>query len=115
MRQRMSIAIAVLNSQQLIIADDPTTALDVTIQGQILYEVQKPCREMGTALCWITHDLAIVSGLAYRLAVMYAGRIVETGPTRDIVRAAQHPYRSEERRVGKECVSTCRSRWSPYH
>jgi peptide/nickel transport system ATP-binding protein len=92
MRQRVAIAIALLNSPKLIIADEPTTALDVTIQGQILYEVQKLCRETGTALIWITHDLALVSGLADRLAVMYAGRIVETAPTADIVRAAQHAY-----------------------
>jgi peptide/nickel transport system ATP-binding protein len=92
MRQRVAIAIALLNAPKLIIADEPTTALDVTIQGQILYEMQKLCREMGTALIWITHDLAIVSGLADRLAVMYAGRIVETGNTADIVRTAQHPY-----------------------
>ena len=92
MRQRIAIAIALLNSPKLIIADEPTTALVVTIQGQILYEVQKLCREMGTALMWITHDLAIVSGLADRLAVMYAGRIVETAPTADIIGAAQHPY-----------------------
>lgn len=92
MRQRIAIAIALLNRPKLIIADEPTTALDVTIQGQILYEVQKLCREMGTALIWITHDLAIVSGLADRLAVMYAGRIVETGNTADMVAAACHPY-----------------------
>lgn len=92
MRQRIAIAIALLNSPRLIIADEPTTALDVTIQGQILYEVQKLCREMGTALIWITHDLAIVSGLADRLAVMYAGRIVETGPTARVIAAARHPY-----------------------
>jgi len=92
MRQRIAIAIALLNGPKMIIADEPTTALDVTIQGQILYEVQKLCREMGTALIWITHDLAVVSGLADRLAVMYAGRIVETGPTPVIVGAAQHPY-----------------------
>jgi peptide/nickel transport system ATP-binding protein len=92
MRQRIAIAIALLNEPKLIIADEPTTALDVTIQGQILYEVQKLCREMGTALIWITHDLAIVSGLADRLAVMYAGRIVETAHTDEIIRAAQHPY-----------------------
>ena len=92
MRQRVAIAIALLNSPKLIIADEPTTALDVTIQGQILYEVQKLCRELGTALIWITHDLAIVSGLADRLAVMYAGKIVETGATTDIIGAAQHPY-----------------------
>ncbi len=92
MRQRIAIAIALLNRPKLIIADEPTTALDVTIQGQILYEVQKLCREMDTALIWITHDLAIVSGLADRLAVMYAGRIVETAPTAEIIGAAQHPY-----------------------
>lgn len=92
MRQRIAIAIALLNSPKLIIADEPTTALDVTIQGQILYEVQKLCRETGTALIWITHDLAIVSGLADRLAVMYAGRIVETGAASQIIGAAQHPY-----------------------
>ncbi|MBB5215469.1 ABC transporter ATP-binding protein [Parapusillimonas granuli] len=92
MRQRIAIAIALLNSPKLIIADEPTTALDVTIQGQILFEVQKLCRELGTALIWITHDLAIVSGLADRLAVMYAGRIVETAPTPEIVGGARHPY-----------------------
>ncbi len=92
MRQRVAIAIALLNSPKLIIADEPTTALDVTIQGQILHEVQKLCRDTGTALIWITHDLALVSGLAGRLAVMYAGRLVEVGPTAEIVRAAQHPY-----------------------
>lgn len=92
MRQRIAIGIALLNQPKMIIADEPTTALDVTIQGQILYEVQNLCREMGTALIWITHDLAIVSGLADRLAVMYAGRIVETGSTADLVGAACHPY-----------------------
>ena len=92
MRQRVAIAIALLNAPKLIIADEPTTALDVTIQGQILHEVQKLCRDMGTALIWITHDLALVSGLADRLAVMYAGRIVESAPTADIVRGARHAY-----------------------
>jgi peptide/nickel transport system ATP-binding protein len=92
MRQRVAIAIALLNAPRLIIADEPTTALDVTIQGQILYEVQKLCRESGTALIWITHDLAVVSGLADRLAVMYAGRIVETGTTAEIIESARHPY-----------------------
>lgn len=92
MRQRIAIGIALLNRPRLIIADEPTTALDVTIQGQILHEVQTLCREMDTALIWITHDLAIVSGLADRLAVMYAGRIVETGTTADVIGAARHPY-----------------------
>ncbi len=92
MRQRVAIAIALLNHPKLIIADEPTTALDVTIQAQILYEVQKLCRETGTALVWITHDLAVVSGLADRIAVMYAGRIVESGATDDVIRQPSHPY-----------------------
>ncbi len=92
MRQRIAIAIALLNAPKLIIADEPTTALDVTIQGQILYEVQKLCREMGTALIWITHDLALVSGLADRMAVMYAGRIVESTTTDMLIGHARHPY-----------------------
>lgn len=92
MRQRVAIAIALLNRPKLIIADEPTTALDVTIQGQILYEVQRLCSETGTALIWITHDLAVVSGLAHRLAVMYAGRIVESGPTAELISASLHPY-----------------------
>ena len=92
MRQRVAIAIALLNRPKLIIADEPTTALDVTIQAQILYEVQKLCRETGTALVWITHDLAVVSGLADRIAVMYAGRIVESGATDDVIRHPSHPY-----------------------
>jgi peptide/nickel transport system ATP-binding protein len=92
MRQRVAIAIALLNKPKLIIADEPTTALDVTIQAQILYEVQKLCRETGTAMIWITHDLAVVSGLADRIAVMYAGRIVESGATADVVHRPSHPY-----------------------
>ncbi|HSV51495.1 MAG TPA: ABC transporter ATP-binding protein [Burkholderiaceae bacterium] len=92
MRQRVAIAIALLNGPKLIIADEPTTALDVTIQAQILYEVQKLCRETGTAMIWITHDLAVVSGLADRIAVMYAGRIVESGATADVVHRPSHPY-----------------------
>jgi peptide/nickel transport system ATP-binding protein len=92
MRQRVAIAIALLNEPRVIIADEPTTALDVTIQGQILYEVQKLCRETGTALLWITHDLAVVSGLADRIAVMYAGRVVETGTTADVIGRPLHPY-----------------------
>jgi peptide/nickel transport system ATP-binding protein len=92
MRQRVAIAIALLNRPKLIIADEPTTALDVTIQAQILYEVQKLCRETGTALIWITHDLAVVSGLADRISVMYAGRVVESGATVDVIQRPGHPY-----------------------
>jgi peptide/nickel transport system ATP-binding protein len=92
MRQRVAIAIALLNRPQLIIADEPTTALDVTIQAQILYEAQKLCRESGTALIWITHDLSVVAGLADRICVMYAGRIVEQGSVDEVLDAPLHPY-----------------------
>ncbi|MFW2543678.1 ABC transporter ATP-binding protein [Primorskyibacter sp. 2E107] len=92
MRQRVAIAIALLHEPDLIIADEPTTALDVTIQGQILALVQRLCRERGTALVWISHDLAVVAGLADRIAVMYAGRIVEEGPVDDILDTPAHPY-----------------------
>ncbi|MCS5603905.1 MAG: ABC transporter ATP-binding protein [Paracoccus sp. (in: a-proteobacteria)] len=92
MRQRVAIAIALLHKPDLIIADEPTTALDVTIQAQILSEVQALCTQSGTALIWITHDLAVVSGLADRLAVMYAGRIIEEGPTAEVISNPRHPY-----------------------
>jgi peptide/nickel transport system ATP-binding protein len=92
MRQRVAIAIALLNAPDLIIADEPTTALDVTIQSQILSEIQSLARETGTSLVWISHDLAVVAGLADRIAVMYAGRIVETGPSAAILTDPRHPY-----------------------
>ena len=92
MRQRVAIAIALLLRPALIIADEPTTALDVTIQGQILYEMQRLKRETGTALLWITHDLSVIAGLADRVAVMYAGRIVEQGPVDQVLDAPLHPY-----------------------
>ena len=94
MRQRVAIAIALLNQPDLIIADEPTTALDVTIQSQILYEAQKLCRETGTALIWITHDLTVVAGLADHICVMYAGRIVEQGSIDDVLDRPLHPYTS---------------------
>jgi len=92
MRQRIAIATAFLNKPDLIIADEPTTALDVTIQAQILHEVQGLCRKTGTAMIWITHDLAVVAALADRIAVMYAGRVVETGRTEDVIERPLHPY-----------------------
>ena len=92
MRQRVAIAIALINRPDLVIADEPTTALDVTIQAQILYEVRKLCRESGTALVWITHDLAVLAGLADRIAVMYAGRIVEAGSVDEVLERPMHPY-----------------------
>jgi peptide/nickel transport system ATP-binding protein len=76
----------------VIVADEPTTALDVSIQAQILHEMRALARESGTALIWISHDLATVSSLAERLLVMYAGRIVEEGPTASVLRDPRHPY-----------------------
>ena len=92
MRQRVAIAIALLNKPDLIICDEPTTALDVTIQGQILYEMQKLCRETGAALIWITHDLSVIAGLADTVCVMYAGKIVESGTAEEVLEHPRHPY-----------------------
>ena len=92
MRQRVAIAIALLNGPDLVIADEPTTALDVTIQGQILFEMQKLVRDTGAALIWITHDLSVIAGLADRVCVMYAGRIVEQGTVADVLTHPRHPY-----------------------
>ena len=92
MRQRVAIAIALLHKPDLIIADEPTTALDVTIQGQILFEVQKLCRDFGTSLIWITHDLSVVAGLADDICVMYAGKVVESGQVDPVLDHPLHPY-----------------------
>ena len=92
MRQRVAIAIALQNRPDLIIADEPTTALDVTIQGQILYEIQRLCRETRTALIWITHDLSVVASLADDICVMYAGKLVEQGSVDDVLDRPLHPY-----------------------
>jgi peptide/nickel transport system ATP-binding protein len=92
MRQRVAIAIALINKPDVIVADEPTTALDVTIQAQILYEVQKLCRQTGTALIWITHDLSVVASLVDEICVMYAGRIVEHGVVDDVLDRPAHPY-----------------------
>ncbi|MEN0041657.1 MAG: ABC transporter ATP-binding protein [Pseudomonadota bacterium] len=92
MRQRVAIATAFLNQPDLIIADEPTTALDVTIQAQIIHEAQKLTKLTGTAMIWITHDLAVVAGLADRISVMYAGRIVEQGGIDDVIDRPRHPY-----------------------
>jgi peptide/nickel transport system ATP-binding protein len=92
MRQRVAIAIALLHKPALIVCDEPTTALDVSIQAQILTEMRSLVRDLGMALIWISHDLATVSSLASRILVMYAGRIIEEGPTAAVLRSPRHPY-----------------------
>jgi peptide/nickel transport system ATP-binding protein len=92
MRQRVAIAIALLHRPALIVCDEPTTALDVSIQAQILTEMRGLVRDLGMALIWISHDLATVSSLASRILVMYAGRIIEEGPTAAVLRNPRHPY-----------------------
>ena len=92
MRQRVVLATAFLNHPEIIIADEPTTALDVTVQSQILFEVQKMATEFGTAIIWVSHDLALLSGFADRIAVMYAGEVVEIGSTAQIIESPSHPY-----------------------
>ncbi|NDG47724.1 MAG: ABC transporter ATP-binding protein [Rhodospirillales bacterium] len=92
MRQRVAIAMALLHAPDLIIADEPTTALDVSIQAQILVEMRSLSRETGTAMIWISHDLAAISAVADRVMVMYAGRIVESGPVGPTLSAPLHPY-----------------------
>ncbi|MGE0717417.1 MAG: ABC transporter ATP-binding protein [Alphaproteobacteria bacterium] len=92
MRQRVAIAIALLNEPDVIVADEPTTALDVSIQGQIVHEMQRLVAQTGIALVWITHDLAVISALADEIAVMYAGRIVEHGSASAVLARPRHPY-----------------------
>ncbi|MBC7369767.1 MAG: ABC transporter ATP-binding protein [Undibacterium sp.] len=92
MRQRVMIAMALITKPELLIADEPTTALDVTVQAQILELIKKMQQELGMAVVFITHDLGVVSGLCDRVQVMYAGRIVETADTRTLFHAPSHPY-----------------------
>ena len=92
MRQRVAIATALLHRPSVIIADEPTTALDVSIQGQILAEVRRLADETGTAIVWVTHDLAVISSLADDICVMYAGRIVESGTAEAVISSPRHPY-----------------------
>ncbi len=92
MRQRVVIALALCANPRLIIADEPTTALDVSIQAQIIALLKKLCREHGTAVMLVTHDMGVIAETADRVAVMYAGRIAEIGPVRDVIKNAKHPY-----------------------
>ena len=92
MRQRVMIAIALLNTPGLLIADEPTTSLDVTIQAQILELFKSMRRQSGMAMLFITHDLGIVEDIADRVAVMYAGRVVEEGPVSGVLSNPSHPY-----------------------
>jgi peptide/nickel transport system ATP-binding protein len=92
MRQRAMIAMALINEPKLLIADEPTTALDVTVQAQILELIERLQSETGTAVIMITHDLGVVAEVTDEIAVMYAGRIVEHAPTRELFASPQHPY-----------------------
>jgi peptide/nickel transport system ATP-binding protein len=92
LRQRVMIAMALIAEPRLLIADEPTTALDATVQYQVLRLIRDLQRRLGFALLMITHDLGVVATMADRVAVMYAGQIVETGSVRDVLRAPRHPY-----------------------
>ena len=92
MRQRVVIALALAAKPRLIIADEPTTALDVSIQAQIIQLLKRLCHDHGTAVMLVTHDMGVIAETADRVAVMYAGRIVEIGPVADVIHRPQHPY-----------------------
>ncbi|MFU0506937.1 ABC transporter ATP-binding protein [Pseudaminobacter sp. NGMCC 1.201702] len=92
MRQRIVIALALAGEPELIIADEPTTALDVSIQAQIIGLLKRLAKTRGTAIMLVTHDMGVIAEIADRVAVMYAGRVVEIGPVEEVVRRARHPY-----------------------
>lgn len=92
MRQRVVIALALCAEPELVIADEPTTALDVSVQSQIIRLLQRVCRDHGTAVMLITHDMGVIAETADRVAVMYSGRIAEIGPVRDVIKSPSHPY-----------------------
>ena len=92
MRQRVMIAMALITKPELLIADEPTTAVDVTVQAQILELIKRMQNELGMAVIWVTHDLGVVAGFCRRVLVMYAGRIVESAPTEQLFYHTKHPY-----------------------
>lgn len=92
MRQRVVIALALAAEPELIIADEPTTALDVSVQAQIMALLKRLCRDRGTAVMLITHDMGVIAESTDRVAVLYAGRLAEIGPTRDVLSSPRHPY-----------------------
>ncbi|MBC2861205.1 ABC transporter ATP-binding protein [Stappia sp. 28M-7] len=92
MRQRVVIALALCAEPELVIADEPTTALDVSVQSQIIRLLQRVCRDHGTAVMLITHDMGVIAETADRVAVMYSGRIAEIGPVKDVIKSPSHPY-----------------------
>lgn len=92
MRQRVVIALALCAEPSLIIADEPTTALDVSVQAQIIALLKRLCRERGTSVILVTHDMGVIAEAADRVAVMYAGRLAELGPVREVLTAPRHPY-----------------------
>ena len=92
MRQRVVIALALCAEPELVIADEPTTALDVSVQAQIIDVLKRMCEDHGSSVMLITHDMGVIAETADRVAVMYAGRIAEIGPVRDVVQDAKHPY-----------------------
>ncbi|RED12742.1 ABC transporter ATP-binding protein [Pontivivens insulae] len=94
MRQRVVIALALCAEPSLVIADEPTTALDVSVQAQIIALLKRLCRERGTAVMLVTHDMGVIAETADRVAVMYAGRLAELGPVREVLTEPHHPYTS---------------------
>jgi oligopeptide/dipeptide ABC transporter ATP-binding protein len=112
MRQRVMIAMAIVNRPELLIADEPTTALDVTIQAQILDLLSELRQKFGLTMLFISHDLAVISNIADRVAVMYAGNLVELAPREEIFRAANHPY---TRGLLKAMPSLSTERGRPLH
>jgi peptide/nickel transport system ATP-binding protein len=105
MRQRIVIALAFANDPRLVIADEPTTALDVTVQRQVLTLLQNRARDVGAAVMLITHDLGVVSEYTDHIYVMYAGKVAESGPTDEVLRAPRHPYTRALLQAGPEAVA----------